>query len=326
MCPALDLLGPDEAWPPVVVAGGGTIGSLFAAHLATLGEVWVLTRRKDHAEALREQGLTVTGKTERVAKVHASTDPAELPPFCLAIMATKANQLGAAVAALAGRSPEAVVMTCQNGLGADAVVVSGGPWAVLSSVTFMSGRRHGDAAVEYELDAPTWLGPSQLRRPDPATAENVAHRLRAAGLRAEAFTDVTPAMWSKLIFNATVSALSALTCLPHDHHFLEGAELSDLGHLAHALVDEGRAVAAAAGVQLFEDPWDMNLEAVGRGETARGDYKHLPSMLEDVLASRPTEVDFISGALVREGIARGVPVPLHLAMWRLVKAREAAFV
>jgi 2-dehydropantoate 2-reductase len=309
----------------ILVVGAGTIGSLFAAHLATVGEVWVLTRRAEHAAALEREGLSVTGKSELVSRPRATSDPELLPDAGLIIVATKANELEAAVAPLAGRSPGAVVMTCQNGLGADELVARRGPWPVLSSVTFMSGTRHGDARVEYELDAPTWLGPSAGRPPARATAPAVAERLVQAGLQAEAFEDVRPAIWSKLIFNATVNAVSALTCLPHETHFRDESSITGLGHLVHDLVEEGRAVAAKAGVELFEDPWAMNLEAVRRGETSGSDYRHLPSMLEDVLACRPTEVDFITGALVREGIARGVAVPLHQAMWRLVKAREEAY-
>jgi 2-dehydropantoate 2-reductase len=69
----------------------------------------------------------------------------------------------------------------------------------------------------------------------------------------------------------------------------------------------------------------MNVLAVRRGETRASDYAHVPSMLEDVRAERPTEVDFITGALVREAERLGVPVPLHTAMYRLVKGREASF-
>ena len=69
----------------------------------------------------------------------------------------------------------------------------------------------------------------------------------------------------------------------------------------------------------------MNVLAVRRGETMASDYAHLPSMLEDVLAKRETEVDFITGALVREAERLGVPVPLHRAMERLVKGKEASY-
>jgi 2-dehydropantoate 2-reductase len=116
-----------------------------------------------------------------------------------------------------------------------------------------------------------------------------------------------------------VNAVAALTGLPHDFHFAETKELSDLGLLVHGLVDEGKAVAAAVGVQLREDPWEMNVLATQRG------HRHYPSMLEDVTAHRPTEVELITGALVREGQEHGVPVPLHTALYRLVRAKEASY-
>lgn len=309
----------------IVVVGAGAIGSLYAAHLASEAEVWVLTRRPDHAEALCAKGLSVSGKTTLDASVHATSDPSELPQFDAAIVATKANEVAAAAEALRGRSDGAVVMTCQNGLGADEIMADAGPWPLLSAVTFMSGTKHDDCHVEYELDAPTWLGPSAVRPASQAMAAKLAEVLRRAGLRAEAFDDVRPALWSKLIFNATVNALSALTGLPHDRHFRMEEQITDLGHLARALVEEGVAVAGAAGVELHEDPWQMNLEAVRRGETAQGSYRHLPSMLADVRAGHRTEVDFITGSLVREGLCRGVPVPLHLCLWRLVKALEDSY-
>ena len=84
-------------------------------------------------------------------------------------------------------------------------------------------------------------------------------------------------------------------------------------------MDEGKQVAAAAGVELHEDPWEMNVLATRRGS------RHYPSMLEDVEAHRPTEVDQITGALVREAERLGVAVPLQTAMYRLVKAREASW-
>jgi 2-dehydropantoate 2-reductase len=216
-------------------------------------------------------------------------------------------------------------MTCQNGLGADEIMADAGPWPILSAVTFMSGTKHDDCHVEYELDAPTWLGPSFVRPASVAAAGRLADVLRRGGLRAEAFDDVRPALWSKLIFNATVNAVSALTELPHDRRFREEAELWDLGHLVHRLMEEGTQVASAAGVPLLEDPWEMNLHAVRRGETDAGAYRHLPSMLEDVLAGRPTEIDFITGQLVQAGRRHGVETPLHLALYQLVKAKESGY-
>jgi 2-dehydropantoate 2-reductase len=181
----------------------------------------------------------------------------------------------------------------------------------------MSGTRHSDTHVEYILDTETWLGP--YGGTPFELAREVADLIVAGGLRAVAFPDLRPAQWSKLIFNATVNSVSALTGLPHDAHFAAREQVTDLGHLVHDLVAEGRAVAAAAGVPLHDDPWEMNVLATQRGSA------HYPSMLEDVEARRPTEVDLITGALVREADRTGVDAPLHRALYRLVKAREASY-
>jgi 2-dehydropantoate 2-reductase len=307
----------------VCIVGAGVIGSLYAAHLARVADVSVLTRRPEHAAALARDGLRVTGKSDFTARLAAAADPAELAPADLVILATKATEVDDAAASLAGRMPDATVMTIQNGLGAEAIVGRHGDWPLISAVTFMSGYRHGDAHVEYELDTETWLGP--YASPYERVAE-VEALLRESGLRARAFPDLRPAQWSKLIFNATVNTVAALTNLPHVAAFAAVAEPTDLGLLVRDLMDEGKRVAAAAGVELHEDPWEMNVHAVERGETeaAAGHYAHVPSMLEDIRAGRRTEVDFITGALVREAGRLGIEVPLHRAMYRLVRGREAA--
>lgn len=277
----------------------------------------MLCRREEHAEALRRHGLHVSGRHEFIAEVEAATDPAELPNADLAIVATKTTELDGAAARLAGRWPGAAVMTVQNGLGAEEIVLRHGDWRLVSAVTFMSGTRHADTHVEYILDTETWLGP--YRETPYDLVESIAALLVESGLKARAFEDLLPAQWSKLIFNSTVNAVAALTGLPHDPHFAERERAEQLGHLVHDLMDEGQRVAEAAGVELHEDPWEMNVLATRRGS------RHYPSMLEDVEARRPTEVDQITGALVREADRLGVPVPLHRAMYRLVKAREASW-
>ena len=297
--------------------GAGVIGSLFAGHLARVADVSVLTRRREHADALNRDGLTVSGRSELHATVTASPDPDEIPPFDLGIVATKATGLEQAAGALEGRFGEATLMTTLNGLGAEEVVRRHGDWPIISAVTFMSGTRHDDTHVEYILDTETWLGPYE-DTPSERVAE-AAGLIRSSGLKVEALPDLRPAQWSKLIFNATVNSVAALTGLPHDAHFAAEDAPTDLGHLVHDLVDEGKAVAAAAGIELHDDPWEMNVLATRRGSA------HYPSMLEDVEAHRPTEVDLITGALVREADRHGVDVPLHRALYRLVKAKEDAW-
>jgi 2-dehydropantoate 2-reductase len=301
----------------VCVVGAGSIGSLYAGHLAQVVDVSVLTRRPEHAAALNRDGLRVTGRSDVHARVQATADPDELEPFDLGIVATKAGGLEEASESLAGRFEGATVMTTLNGLGAEEVVRRQGDWPLISAVTFMSGTKHSDTEVEYVLDTETWLGPYEDT--PYAVVEEIAGLLRTSGLEARAFEDLRPAQWSKLIFNATVNSVAALTGLRHDAHFAAEETPADLGHLVHDLVDEGKAVARAAGIELYEDPWEMNVHATRRGSA------HYPSMLEDVEAKRETEIELITGSLVREAERHGVQVPLHTALYRLVKAKEESW-
>jgi len=298
----------------VCVAGAGVIGSLFAAHLARVAEVSALVRREEHAEALRRDGLRVGGRADFTARLDAATSPEALDEPKLVIVACKGTDLDAVGARLGGHWPAALVMTVQNGIGADEVIGRHGDWRQLSAVTFMSGTRRSDTSVDYVLDTATWIGPARGSTPDDA--REVAELIASSGLKAEAFDDLRPAQWSKLIFNATVNTVAALTGLPHDAHFAAVDTPDALGNLVRDLMDEGKAVAAAAGIELGEDPWEMNVLATQRGSA------HYPSMLEDVEAHRRTEIDLITGALVREARRLGVPVPLHEAMERLIKAKE----
>ena len=293
------------------------IGSLFAGHLARESETTVLCRREEHAAALNERGLRVTGRHDFHASVQAATRPGALPEPGLAIVAVKTTEIAAVAERLAGHWPGAAVMTVQNGLGSEEAFAGRGSWPLISAVTFMSGTRHSDTEVEYILDTETWLGP--YGETPYVLVEEVTELLLRSELKAQAFRDLRPAQWSKLIFNATVNSVAALTELPHDPHFAARDRIEDLGQLVYDLIAEGKRVAAAAGVELHDDPWEMNVLATQRGS------RHYPSMLEDVRERRPTEVDQISGALVREAERLGVPTPLHTALWRLVKAREASW-
>ncbi len=300
----------------ICVVGAGVIGSLYAAHLSRVADVSVLVRRPEQADTLNA-GLRISGKSDFTASVLATADPAELPDFDLGILATKATDLEAAAGRLSGRAESATLMTIQNGLGAEEILRAHGPWPLISAVTFMSGTRHDDTHVEYILDTETWLGPYEDTRFE--VVQDIADTLVEAGLKAQALPDLRPAQWSKLVFNAAVNPTAALTGLPHDFHFAQEDEPGDLGHLVHGLVEEGKAVAAAAGIVLKDDPWEMNVHATKRGSA------HSPSMLEDVEAQRETELELITGAVVREAERRSIAVPLNSMLYALVRGREASW-
>ena len=301
----------------VCIIGCGAIGSLYAAHLARVAEVHAFVRRPEHARSLNEQGLRVSGKHEFHTPLRASSDPASLPEFDLGIVASKATQTADAVAPVAHLFPRGAVLSAQNGLGCEEVIADLTKGYVLRGTTFMSGTRHSDTHVQYELDTPTWIGPFEPTHAPQSLVQQAADLINASGLKAVALEDARPAQWSKLIFNASVNCVSALTELPHSRHFAEEKNFGELGHLLHDLIEEGQRVAAALGVQLHEDPWEMN--KIG------AETDHPPSMLYDIRHRQRTEVDFLGGAIAREARRLGVPAPLHTALYRLIKGKEASW-
>ena len=301
----------------VCIIGAGAIGSLYAAHLARVAEVWCFVRRAEHAQALNENGLTVSGTHNFSVAVKATADPQQLPECDIAIVATKATQVAESIAQAGHLFDRGIVVSAQNGLGSEEIIAEHTKGWVVRGTTFMSGTKHDDNHVQYELNTATWLGPFEPRGTPFAVVQEVAELLMAAGLKAEALKDCRPAQWSKLIFNASVNSVSALTGLPHSPHFGQEEKFGDLGHLLHALIAEAQAVAKAAGIKLHDDPWEMN--KIG------AQTNHPPSMLHDVRRHQPTEVEFLSGAVAREAERTGVLAPLHTAVYRLIKGKEAGW-
>jgi len=301
----------------ICIIGCGSIGSLYAAHLAKVAEVWAFVRRPEHAEALNKDGLRVSGTHEFHAQLSAAHDPTKLPEFELGIVSCKATQTAEAVRPVAHLFKRGAVLSSQNGLGGEEIIAEMTKTFVIRGTTFMSGTRHSDTHVQYELDTATWMGPFEPTHTPFAVVQEAAELICAAGLKAVALQDARPAQWSKLIFNASVNAVSALAELPHSYHFALEKEFTDLGHLLHALIDEGKQVAAGLGIELHEDPWEMN--KIG----AQTD--HPPSMLYDVRHKLRTEVDFLGGAIAREAQRARIPAPLHTALYRLIKSKEASW-
>ena len=301
----------------ICIIGCGSIGSLYAAHLARVADVFAFVRRPEHARALNEHGLRVTGTHNFSATLRASTDPAEIPECDLGIVSCKATQTAEALGPVAHKFRAGAILSAQNGLGCEEIIAEMAKSRVIRGTTFMSGTRHSDTHVQYELDTETWMGPFEPTGTPYSTVKKAADWIVASGLRAVALEDARPAQWSKLIFNASVNSVSALTELPHSEHFAKEEKFDDLGHLLHALIEEGKQVAKALGITLHEDPWEMN--KIG----ARTD--HPTSMLYDVRHHLPTEVDFLGGAIAREAARVGFPAPLHTALYRLIRGKEASW-
>jgi 2-dehydropantoate 2-reductase len=301
----------------ICIIGCGSIGSLYAAHLARVAEVWAFVRRPEHARALNEHGLHVTGGHEFHSHFRATHNPAELPKFDLGIVSCKCTQTAEALAPVAHLFDNGAILSAQNGLGAEEIIADLAKTYVIRGTTFMSGTRHDDTHVQYELDTSTWMGPFEPTNTPFSLVKEAADLLVASGLKAVALEDARPAQWSKVIFNSSVNAVSALTELPHTLHYARENQFTDLGHLLHDLIEEGKRVAAGLGIRLYEDPWEMN--------KLGAQTDHPPSMLYDIRNKLRTEVDFLGGAIAREALRAGISAPLHTALYRLIKGKEASW-
>lgn len=301
----------------VCIIGCGAIGSLYAAHLARVAEVHAFVRREDHARALNQEGLRVSGQRDFSVRLQATTDPGALPSFDLGIVSTKSTQTAEAFAPVGHLFDKGAVISAQNGLGNEEIMAGLTKGRIIRATTFMSGSRRSDTHVEMELDTPTWMGPYEETETPFAMVEEAAALIVEGGLKAEALEDARPAQWSKLIFNASVNSVAALTELPHCPLFAKEDDLSDLGWLLHALIDEGKAVAKGLGIELHEDPWEMN--KIG------AQTNHPPSMLYDIQHRYQTEVDFLGGAIAREAARANLSAPLHTALYRLIKGKQASW-
>ncbi|MGH9678261.1 MAG: ketopantoate reductase family protein, partial [Candidatus Acidiferrum sp.] len=181
----------------VCIIGCGSIGSLYAAHLAKVADVWAFVRRSEHARALNEQGLRVSGTHAFPARLRATHIPAELPQFDLGIVSSKATQTADAVGPVAQHFQQGAILSAQNGLGSEEIIARLARTHVIRGTTFMSGTRHSDTHVQYELDTPTWMGPFEPTNTPFSLVKEAADLINASGLKAVALEDARPAQWSK---------------------------------------------------------------------------------------------------------------------------------
>jgi 2-dehydropantoate 2-reductase len=302
----------------ICVVGCGAVGSLFAAHLSQLDdvEVWVYDLARDHVDAINRNGLRLSGAGDVVGRPSATSDPAELPACDFGIVATKAMHTAAAVEATAQIFAEGCVATVQNGLGNEEEIAKRVE-RVIRGTTFPAGKLLEPGHVQWDVRGDTTLGPFEPRPAPLAAIQRLADACDRAGMPTRAVEDARGPQWRKVIFNAATNPIGALTGLTHGRVCDDPA----LRRLVSGLVDEGKAVAAAQGIELDADPEEL-IDHAAKPEVA---YDHKASMLQDVEARRRTEIDYLNGGLVRFGDEYGVPTPLNRAVWTLVKGLERSW-
>jgi 2-dehydropantoate 2-reductase len=302
----------------ICIVGCGAVGSLFAANLAQLDdvEVWAYDLDQAHVDAITADGLRLSGQGDVLGRLRATTDAEAVPACEFGLVATKAMHTASAIGATAHAFENGAVCSVQNGLGNEEAIAEDVP-RVIRGTTFPAGRLLEPGHVQWDVRGDTTIGPFE---PKPASLEEVqvlADALTRAGMPTSAVADARGPQWRKVIFNAATNPVGALTGLTHGRV----CEDSGLRALVSGLVDEGKAVAAAEGIELDADPEEL-IDHAAKPEVA---YDHKASMLQDVEARRQTEIDYLNGGIVRFGEQRGIPTPLNRAILALVKGVEKSW-
>jgi 2-dehydropantoate 2-reductase len=188
---------------------------------------------------------------------------------------------------------------------------------VIRGTTFPAGKILEPGVVQWDVKGDTTIGPFEAAPAEAAEIERLADACTRGGMPTAAVADARGPQWRKVIFNAATNPIGALTGLTHGRV----CEQPALRALVSRLVDEGKAVASAQGIELDSDPEEL-IDYAARPEIA---YDHKASMLQDVEARRQTEVDYLNGGIVEFGRRYDVETPEHAAIWALVKGMEASW-
>jgi 2-dehydropantoate 2-reductase len=298
------------------IIGSGAMGSLFGGKLSLAGhEVVLYDVYREHVEAVRAGGLSIedaaTGQVT-VARPSASADPSSVQGaavFIIFVKSTTTEEAAAQFVPWAG--PETLVLTLQNGLGNEAIIRRHfGATRTAAGVTSHGATFLGPGRIRHAGKGPTHMSMADGR---PGRLEELRAALVSAGFETHVEADVAGLVWSKLIINVGINALTAIMGRPNGM-LLDGEETRAV---MADLVAEAVSVAHARGVQVtYADP----LATVY--DVARKTAANRSSMLQDFDRGRPSEIDFMNGAIVREAAALGIPVPVNATLTRLVKALE----
>lgn len=302
----------------IAIIGPGALGCLLAARLFVAGEdVGLVDYRPQRVRLLRERGLIFTdlNGSRTVLPVPVAL-PEELKPARLTLITVKTHQTRAAARDLpALMAAGGLALTLQNGLGnVEQLAAVAGPERLLAGVTFVGATRPGDGEVIFAGRGATVIGAPAGSRVTPEEMAQVAEVFQKAGLPCQVRKDIEAVLWEKLAVNVGINPLTAILRVPN------GAlpEIPEAWELAVAAAQEAAAVAAVSGFHLNIDP-EARLQ-----EVCTATARNRSSMLQDVLAGRPTEIDALNAQVSFRGQALGVATPVNDLFTRLIRALTAA--
>jgi 2-dehydropantoate 2-reductase len=312
-----DLAKPLGSRAHITIAGGGAIGCVWAAHLARAGNrVSIVDVSPQVIEALNARGILVdtpTGPLEPVP-VQATSRPEEVEAADIVFFFVKAHHTATAaemVASLVG--PETAVVTQQNGWGnADVLARFFAPEQIVVGVTYHSATVVAPGRVRHTGKGAGFAGPF-VDGGEMTQAERVGDVMSRAGLETTVTSQVKTEIWKKLILNAATLPTAALTRL-------RAGDLGQPGPLQELLKQitvETVQVARALGYAIDpQERVERVLATLGNAGTGK------PSMLQDVEAGRKTEIEVVSGAVIRAAAQAGIDAPLNRALFALVAGLE----
>lgn len=302
----------------VLVVGAGAIGGLYAAYLAKVAKVSVIDLNQTHVDAIRGTGLVLSGLTDSVTRIDAYASAAEMGKQQLdaVIILVKSQATEAAFRSvepfILGRP---VLVTFQNGMGNDELLEKITGLDVAHGVSFEAARYDGPGRVQHLVHGETsWIGPSR------GTLESVAwlgELMDQSGLPTRSAADPRGAIWGKFIFNSIMNPIGALVMGVNAARY----EVGEVRDLIDTMTAEALAVADALGIAIPYDPMAL-VKKTRSGELPV--TKHGGSMALDIAAGRETEIDGLTGYLVRKAREVNVPVPACEAIYRIMKGLDYA--
>lgn len=300
----------------ITVLGAGAMGSLFGGLLAEQGHaVELLDVNPAHIERVQTQGLTLETDDKGKRCLHvpiARPEDAGLKPDCLIIFTKTLHTANALKAARSVLHDDVLVLTLQNGLGnvekvTDFVPVS----QVAVGVTTVPADMVAPGHVHSHGEGHIRMMMANGQHSDRLAA--LAQALTGAGLSSTIDQTVQAAIWQKVAFNAALNTV----CAVGDCTVGQVGKTTGARSLAHRIATEVLAVATARGLKVDEEGLHATLD-----HALDHHVHHKPSMLQDLLAGRPTEIDAINGEVLRAARELGVSTPCTEALDALVRLRE----
>lgn len=289
------------------VVGAGAVGCYFGGMLARAGQPVTLIGRPLHVDAVRRNGLRLETQTfDEIVALEASTEPAAVSSADVVLFSVKSTDSRQTAQQIAPfLSPQAVVLSLQNGVENADIIRSVLPQQVIASVVYVATEMAGPGHLKH-------FGRGELVIAEAPASESIATVFGNADVPVERAHDVRGAQWTKLIINCAYNALSAIAQKP----YAALVEVEGVPALMEAVVDECLQVAAADGVAV---PGDIHAATRRIAQTMAGQYS---STAQDVARGKPNEIDYLNGYVVRRGRAHGIATPINQTLLALVKLVE----